>query len=148
MTGISRNERVVCLPRVADTNNVLKTKRSNVKKQVDSITNDGRKHIDTAKEAAVMYIHMIFPYPFPFVEDPAFFSLLVAEKTNESTSVAIVKTPPTIAHVLSNRIRRQTAAGVIVRNLTHDVKKCAKLCLISVCWTCMGEISKLKYAPG
>lgn len=148
MTGISRNERVVCLSRVADTNKILKTRRSNVEKQVDSITNDSRKHIDTAKETAVMYVHMIFPYPFPFVEDPAFLSLLVAEKTNESTSVAIVKTPPTIAHVLNNEIGSQTAVGIDVRNITHDVKKCAKLCLISVCWTCMGEISKLKYAPG
>jgi hypothetical protein len=30
----------------------------------------------------------------------------------------------------------------------YEVRKCAKLCLVSVCMTCIGEISKVKYAPG
>lgn len=35
-----------------------------------------------------------------------------------------------------------------VRTVPYEVRKCAKLCLISVWMTCMGEISKVKYAPG
>ena len=45
-------------------------------------------------------IHIIFPYPLPFNTEEPIFNRLVALNTKESIRVAIVNTPPTIAHVL------------------------------------------------
>lgn len=87
--------------------------------------------------------------PLPFIFDtPLFLSERPAANNIPSKRDATVSTPPTIAHVLLNP--RTTSVHIDRKHTTnaYEVRKCAKDCRVSTWTTLIGEISKLKKAPG
>ena len=81
-------------------------------------------------------IYRSFPPTWP----PLFRALFAANNTL-SMMDATVRTPPTMAQVLN--VERWTCkqSDRIVINQTHEVRKCAKDCLVSECTTKRGEMS-------
>ena len=86
--------------------------------------------------------------PLPFMDTPLFLNERPAAKRAPSRSEATVNTPPTIAQVLLRKGVIIWTQQVKLIKKTYEVMKCANDCRISAWTTNIGEISKLKNAPG